>query len=131
MIWSSERTIELNSELTDILKNKYPLICPSYFSCDDGWYNIISNVLYVCGDHADRRLKDFKFVQIKEKFGGLRMYAEGADDFINGVVRMAENLSYHTCEITGKEGYLCSNGRLLKTLCAEEAEKLGFEKYKK
>ena len=34
-------------------------------------------------------------VQIKEKFGGLRFYAEGVDSYIEGLVAMAEAYSKH------------------------------------
>jgi len=39
--------------------------------------------------------------QIKEKYGGLRFYYIGGDDFIGGLVRMAEYMSYRTCEFCG------------------------------
>lgn len=59
------------------------------------------------------------------------MYSENGDDFTAGVIKMAEDMSYKICEISGKPGYICTNKRIVKTLCAEEAEKLGFEKYEK
>ena len=39
--------------------------------------------------------------QIKEKFGGLRFYYNGGDDYIHGLEAMAESLSYRTCEYCG------------------------------
>lgn len=115
----------------DILKNKYSSITPEHFYCDNGWYDLIYSVLDVCDNytHTNQKLKNFKFTQIKEKFGGIRMYCENSDDFIDGTIRLAESISYKICEITGKPGYLCTNKRIIKTLCKEEAEKLGFEKY--
>lgn len=104
---------------------------PEYFFCDDGWYDIIFSVLNICNYHADRSLKNFKFVQIKEKFAGLRMYNENSDEFIAGVVKMAEDFSYKICEVCGKPGFICTNKRIVKTLCKEDAEKLSFEKYEK
>ena len=32
-------------------------------------------------------------IQVKEKYGGLRFYYSGGDDYIHGIVAMAENLS--------------------------------------
>lgn len=43
-------------------------------------------------------------IQVKEKFGGLRFYYYGGDDYIRGVVDLAESLSYKTCEICGAPG---------------------------
>ena len=39
--------------------------------------------------------------QVKEKFGTLRFYYSGGDDFVRGVVSMAESMSALTCEACG------------------------------
>jgi len=43
----------------------------------------------------------FRVDQIKEKFGGLRFYYSGGDDYIDGMVSMAESMSYTICESCG------------------------------
>ena len=43
--------------------------------------------------------------QVKEKFSGLRFYRSGGadgNDYIRGLIDMAEAISYHTCEVCGK-----------------------------
>ena len=40
-------------------------------------------------------------LQAKEKFGTLRFYYSGGDDYIRGVVSMAESMSARTCETCG------------------------------
>lgn len=40
-------------------------------------------------------------VQVKEKFGGLRFYINGADDMVYGMIHFAERLSYSICETCG------------------------------
>jgi hypothetical protein len=45
-----------------------------------------------------------QFVQVKEKYGTLRLYTNYVDDYIDGVVNMAESMSAHTCEICGVPG---------------------------
>ena len=42
--------------------------------------------------------------QVKEKFGGLRFYYYGGDEYIDGMVRTAETLSELTCEVCGAPG---------------------------
>lgn len=42
--------------------------------------------------------------QIKEKFGGLRIYYNGQDPYIDGLISMAEAWAYRTCEECGKPG---------------------------
>jgi len=76
--------------------------------------------------------------QVKEKFGTLRIYfhleydeafsnligteesarklAERYDNYVDGIVYLAECLSARTCEITGLEGCLHSAGGWLRTL---------------
>ena len=57
-----------------------------------------------------------KFDQIKEKFGGLRVYFTGGDDYIEGLVSMAEAWSYKTCEVCGERGKPNKGGWIV-TLC--------------
>ena len=42
-----------------------------------------------------------EIVQVKEKFGGLRFYINGGDDYIDGMIDLAETMSYKTCETCG------------------------------
>lgn len=55
-------------------------------------------------------------IQVKEKFGGLRFYYNGGDDYIRGVVDMAEEMSYVTCEECGAPGKPSKEG-WIRTLC--------------
>lgn len=55
-------------------------------------------------------------VQVKEKFGGLRFYYSGGDEYVDGLVAMAEALSYVTCEQCGKVGKPNEIGWIV-TLC--------------
>lgn len=115
------------------LKLRFPQLLEKIydFSCDDGWIPIIETSLAIIKHHCERKNLDCRVVQVKEKFGGLRMYTEGSDDFIEGVIALAESLSYQTCEVTGNPGYLCTTGHWLKTLCSEQAVLLGYKKYEK
>ena len=56
--------------------------------------------------------------QVKEKFGTLRFYYSGGDDYISGLVSMAESMSGVTCEECGKPGTQTSGG-WIKTVCKE------------
>jgi hypothetical protein len=65
--------------------------------------------------------------QYKEKFGTLRVYYDGGDDVVKGIVRYAEHLSSLTCQDTGKTGQLCKRGSWYATLSNEQAEKQGYK----
>jgi hypothetical protein len=60
--------------------------------------------------------------QIKEKFGTLRFYYDGGDDYISGMVSLAESLSGLTCEECGSIGERRSGG-WIRTLCDEHEAK--------
>jgi len=46
-------------------------------------------------------MDSINITQIKEKFGGLCFYYNGGDDYIFGLTRFAESLSYQICEECG------------------------------
>lgn len=122
----------MNSELVQKLKNKYPIILEkSYdYSFDDGWYNIVECAIDLIQKHLEHRnqVENFRFTQLKEKFGGLRMYKEGYyDDYIDGIIRFAESLSFKTCEVTGNPGLKCIKGGWIRTLCEEQQKIQGFK----
>lgn len=64
-----------------------------------------------------------KIEQIKEKFGTLRFYYQGGDDFVHGAAWLAESLSGIICEECGAPGERRSGG-WVRTLCDKhEAER--------
>ena len=63
--------------------------------------------------------------QVKEKFGTLRFYYSGGDDYISGLVSMAESMSGVTCEECGNPGKQVGGG-WITTLCKEHAEARGI-----
>jgi hypothetical protein len=55
--------------------------------------------------------------QVKEKFGGLRFYYTGGDDYIRGLVDFAETMSYQICEECGAQGCRSSKSGYIVTTC--------------
>ena len=84
------------------------------FECGSGWFDIIDVLCEAIQDHVDGKTKHLSLAeqetfqvvanQVKEKFGGLRFYCSGDDDQIQGMVDMAERMSYKTCEMCGQPG---------------------------
>lgn len=121
-------------------KDKTPMQSPMCFGIEtgNGWYEIISSLCWMIKQHEDNKewrkkyleendpekLKQesqyfqVKFDQIKEKYGGLRIYFSGGDDYIDGLVSMAEAMSYKICEICGNKGKP-NKGGWITTLCEE------------
>lgn len=102
----------MREELEQKLKEKYPKLLGelSYFECGDGWYNIINKMCFLIQRNIDIQTKrdpeyyQTQFLQIKEKFGGLRAYTDGRDDYGSAVIDMAENMASVTCEKCGNPG---------------------------
>jgi hypothetical protein len=67
--------------------------------------------------------------QVKEKFGTLRFYYTGGDDYIDGMVSLAESLTGVTCEECGNPGKTRGGG-WVHTYCepCEEARELARAK---
>ena len=102
------------------LRTKYKDVLDCDFECLDGWLPLIQSVLQVSQNRAQREgLTDFKFLQIKEKFGCLRMYHTGGSDYIAGVVDTAEYQSCKICEVCGAPGEFRVNHGWYQTLCDE------------
>jgi hypothetical protein len=133
----------MSPELADKLISAYPEQFKNltWIECGDGWFGILSRLCYIvdCRLVYKKKLNEpldfFYWSQIKEKFGGLRAYAYGADDFIRGAIEMAESMSYITCEVTGERGKVRKQmlneaqepiPAWIKTLCDDEAKKEGY-----
>ena len=135
----------------------------AYIECDDGWFDIIDAALSTIQGHITNRnnqiqsnieyakdhdiddpaypewrkeieLLEYPQVQqIKEKFGGLRIYLSNEDDYIFGIINMAERIAVRTCEVCGAKGQM-RGGSWLKTLCDEhheEREQAGAKRHMK
>jgi hypothetical protein len=100
------------------------------FDHADGWYNLLHSAMRLVQSHIDvsKRIgvdiEPVVFEQVKEKFGILTIYHRGGDEYTRGVLRMAEEMSRHTCEECGDVGYPNSKG-WIRTLCDEHHAKYG------
>jgi len=72
---------------------------------------------------ADALEKLPTIVQIKEKFGGLRVYADGGTEVHQAYINFAAAMAARTCEICGNPGEL-RDGGWMKTLCDEHHKEL-------
>ena len=99
------------------------------FSCDDGWFQIIwdaSEKLEAIArtqsppkdGEEDERLCA---TQIKQKFGGLRIYTNQYSDEIDTIITEAEKQASVTCEICGEPGTLRQKNLWLSTKCDKHA----------
>lgn len=112
----------MKNEFDEQLRKKYPnLYCypgnnkikTISFGCGDGWYpllDVISELLMANNENT-------RAVQVKEKFGQLRFYHSGSDDYSLGVEMGALLLSSIICEDCGAAAKRRSKDGLIVTLC--------------
>lgn len=62
--------------------------------------------------------KGFQVLQVKEKFGSLRIYTNFSDEYVDGILDMVESISYKTCEHCGNAGTPNDSGWIV-TLCVD------------
>ena len=146
----------MRQELDKLLCERYPKMmvnrnkdmmetCMCWgFECGDGWFNILDQLMGNIQHHIDWKNRTEEVVaqvtldQVKEKFGTLRFYYSGGDDYISGLVSMAESMSAITCESCGNPGKQ-KGGGWIKTICepcetkreAEHAKRLEEYEFKK
>ena len=128
----------MKAELQQKLYEKYPNIFRQKdldktvtamcwgISCGDGWYDLIDTLCENIQNrivNANRNKPEEEHlvceaVQVKEKFGGLCFYTYGGDEYIDGLVSMAESMSYHICTECSRPSKKQDNNRgWIYTLC--------------
>ena len=105
---------------------RIPLAWGRYLSCEKGWYQLIVDL-----DDALAAIDpDYELHQCKQKFGGLRYYAEpseGLDDEkraqFRTLIDKAEEKSFTICEDCGEPGTTSTVHHYVVTLCPEDLAK--------
>src|SRR3972149_5593071 len=85
----------------------------------DGWYMLIDKLCRSLQFHIDHNgHPQIEATQVKEKFGSLRFYTNGEDDFQHGLITFAETMSSHICEKCGSAKDVSQNETgWIQTLC--------------
>lgn len=108
--------------------------------CEDGWYELIDTLCKELLKDSRLKLESCKtteeyekiiqsldplpfIVQIKEKYGSLRIYVDNLNEHQRIIVETIEKLSFKVCEFCGvtKDVALHKNG-WWKTLCPEHCK---------
>lgn len=122
----------MEKELKDKLYERYPKLfvqkdssmqetCMCWgIATGSGWFWIINNLCNCIQNYIDANDKpQTEFVQVKEKFGELRIYVDGADELIHGMIWLAEAMSYTTCETCGVTKNIIHTKGWIRTICTE------------
>ena len=87
----------LSEELTELLDQKEIVLPIQFgFECGDGWYMLLEQLLHSIEWHLNPEYSwpkkeriPLHIIQIKEKYGGLRFYYSGGDEFVHGMVSLS------------------------------------------
>lgn len=75
-------------------------------SVGNGWHSLLDIIF----DKLETVSNPPKVIQVKEKWGGLRVYTDYMDTEIDRVIYEMESLSFKTCEVCGEVGALRGRG---------------------
>ncbi|MGQ9951348.1 antitoxin Xre/MbcA/ParS toxin-binding domain-containing protein [Pseudomonas aeruginosa] len=125
----------MDERLETILCSRYPKLLPTEgpgcfqlfgFECQDGWFGLIYTACELIQTHANRTGSGQAIAsQVKEKFGGLRFYCRGGDDYVESVVELVERLSESICELCGAPGRIRERNGWLSARCQVHEEETG------
>ena len=120
----------MREELDKKLVEKYPKIFAQRFDdmrttamcwgfdCDDGWYWILDRLCNSVQNYIDNnKIPQVTATQVKEKYGGLNFYYTGGDSMTDGMVWLAESMSYRTCETCGSTNNVTQTEGWIYTRC--------------
>jgi len=118
-------------EWADTLRAMYPELfrgChPANVEVPTGWRKIVGSAMSVFDLMRVKCDAEVTIAQIKEKFGGLRIYWSGDTDIsavrevLDAAVMVAESRAWKTCEVCGETGKTRGDG-WIRTLCDGHAE---------
>lgn len=122
----------MTKELDEALCAKYPKIfanrhgdkrttCMVWgFEHGNGWYWLIDQLCSSIQSYTDANKKPQVVAsQVKEKYGTLRFYYSGGDDYVAGMVWLAESMSYDICEECGSTKNVTQTKGWIYTLCED------------
>lgn len=113
-------TTAQNSDSNQLKPLYSRLIEGGYVSVPDGWIDLVLD-LHEKISYID---PDYKIVQVKEKFGGLRYYIYNSLDgiaprIISDLIFYAESRSLKLCQVCGSRASLVTDRGWYSTLCTE------------
>ena len=113
----------------DNLKTPYELFG---VECESGWDEILKPIFeYVENYNKDKDYDDrLEILQIKEKFGTLRIYCNFYTEKLRNLIEKAEEESINTCECCGTHENLGWTSGWIKRLCKGCSEKSSHLKWK-
>jgi hypothetical protein len=129
----SQRFVDLATGTNNGWRDELVLRHPELFrgtahpEVDDGWADLIDRAVERIAEAAKAGRSPVRIVQIKEKYGELRIYTDRVDDTataaaVDEAIALATARSACTCEVCGAEGRLHERGDIFATACEHHAK---------
>lgn len=114
------------SELENKVKTEEPKYPYELFGieCGNGWKSLYEPILEYIKEYNETHKENIEIHQIKEKFGGLRIYPSFYTDELMKMIDEAEEKSYGMCENCGKPCKQINVGHWIYTLCQDCYEEM-------
>lgn len=96
-----------------------------------GWNDLIIELIEKIDETYKKHnidTQDFKIEEIKEKYGGLRIYASSIIEEVYKLISEYEDKADTVCDICGDTGSLYIKNGWLETLCKKCACETGYKK---
>ena len=93
--------------------------------CGKGWNKLIIPILDYIDLYNSGHDDKIEILQIKEKFGGLRIYTSFSTPELDQLIDDAEEQSFKTCEYCGSTENVTQTTGWIKTLCSKCMEGKG------
>jgi hypothetical protein len=126
--YNSKKTIIKNKYLRNLSKRLIRLSYKRQYSKYKLFRKILkfqNNLLYRMSNYIESKSKKIEIetipqvvaTQVKEKFGSLNFYYNGGDDYISGMISLAENMSNDICEFCGSTENIGHTKGWIYTIC--------------
>lgn len=99
----------MSPDLENRLFERYPEIFAGQerIWCRDGWFDLVDTLCAQLRGTTLQGLPQVTSWQVREKLGGLRFHVQPIPErFQHGMIKLAEAMSLHICDLCGNRGKL-------------------------
>jgi hypothetical protein len=126
----------MDKDWRDELAARFPELCGTYkgdprktcmawgFCIGDGWKDLFTELL----EKMDKLDPKPELAQVKEKFGGLRVYLEKWNEDAEELIREAEKKAAKTCDWCGAPGKIDPKSAWARCRCEKHKDKTWRDK---
>ena len=103
------RKYNRDEDFTDLYNHFEDVFCNAFwgFEIGPGWFEIIADFVIKLDSHLRKNpemmREKYIIMQVKEKFGSLRIYLHSSDFYLNSLIAETEKRASNSCTICGNK----------------------------